>query len=174
MRKEEEKRSRRAGFVTEACFRYCADRNMDKRTRYIVVDTAVLPEIFGKVLEVKKLVADKTERSFSSACKRMGISRSAFYKYRDCVFAYDDKMTQQIVNFSVTLRDEAGVLSNVLTTLYSMRANVLTVNQNIPVDGVAQVSLSLKMGEGMANPIDITHKISALQGVVEVRLLSGE
>ena len=132
---------------------------MDKRTRYIVVDTAVLPEIFGKVLEVKKLVADKTERSFSSACKRMGISRSAFYKYRDCVFAYDDKMTQQIVNFSVTLRDEAGVLSNVL---------------NIPVDGVAQVSLSLKMGEGMANPIDITHKISALQGVVEVRLLSGE
>ena len=70
---------------------------MDKRTRYIVVDTAVLPEIFGKVLEVKKLVADKTERSFSSACKRMGISRSAFYKYRDCVFAYDDKMTQQIV-----------------------------------------------------------------------------
>lgn len=60
---------------------------MDKRTRYIVVDTAVLPEIFGKVLEVKKLVADKTEHSdFSSACKRMGISRSAFYKYRDCVF----------------------------------------------------------------------------------------
>ena len=97
-----------------------------------------------------------------------------FSQYRDCVFAYDDKMTQQIVNFSVTLRDEAGVLSNVLTTLYSMRANILTVNQNIPVDGVAQVSLSLKMGEGMANPIDITHKISALQGVVEVRLLSGE
>ena len=147
-----------------------------KRTRYIVVDTAVLPEIFGKVLEVKKLVADKTERSFSSACKRMGISRSAFYKYRDCVFAYDDKMTQQIVNFSVTLRDEAGVLSNVLTTLYSMRANILTVNQNIPVDGVAQVSLSLKMGEGMANPIDITHKISACRrcrSATPVRRING-
>ena len=147
---------------------------MDKRTRYIVVDTAVLPEIFGKVLEVKKLVADKTERSFSSACKRMGISRSAFYKYRDCVFAYDDKMTQQIVNFSVTLRDQAGVLSNVLTTLYSMHANILTVNQNIPVVGVALVSLSLKMGEGMANPIEITRVISDLHGVVEVRLLSGK
>ena len=119
-------------------------------------------------------MADKTERSFSAACKRMGISRSAFYKYRDCVFAYDDKMTQQIVNFSVTLRDQAGVLSNVLTTLYSMHANILTVNQNIPVDGVAQVSLSLKMGEGMANPIDITRAISDLHGVVEVRLLSGE
>lgn len=151
-----------------------SETEMDKETRYIVVDTAVLPEIFGKVLEVKKLVADRTERSFSSACKRMGISRSAFYKYRDCVFAYDDKMTQQIVNFSVTLCDQAGVLSNVLTTLYGMHANILTVNQNIPVDGVALVSLSLKMGEGAANPIEITRAISELNGVVEVRLLSGE
>ena len=153
----------------------CVQKETSSRTRYIVVDTAVLPEIFGKVLEVKKLVADKTERSFSAACKRMGISRSAFYKYRDCVFAYDDKMTQQIVNFSVTLRDQAGVLSNVLTTLYGMHANILNVNQNIPVDGVELVSLSLKMGgEGAVNPITITQAISQLQGVVEVRLLSGE
>ena len=78
-----------------------------------------------------------------------------FYKYRDCVFAYDDKMTQQIVNFSVTLRDEAGVLSNVLTTLYSMRANILTVNQNIPVDGVAQVSLSLKWARVWQIPLTL-------------------
>lgn len=147
---------------------------MDKRARYIVVDTAVLPEIFGKVLEVKKLVANKTERSFSSACKRMGISRSAFYKYRDCVFAYDDKMTQQIVNFTVTLRDQVGVLSNVLMTLYGLHANILTVNQNVPVDGVALVSISLKMGEDAVNPIEITRAISEVHGVVEVRLLSGE
>lgn len=147
---------------------------MEHRTHYIVVDTAVLPEIFSKVLEVKKLVAEKSERSLSSACKNVGISRSAFYKYRDCVFAYDDKMTQQIVNISVTLRDEAGVLSNVLTTLYSMQTNILTVNQNIPVDGVALVSISLKMGQTGVNPIEITRALSALQNVVEVRLLSGE
>ena len=142
--------------------------------RFYLVDAQVLPEVFLKVVRAKELLASGEARSISAATRSVDLSRSAFYKYRDCVFAYDDKMTQQIVNFSVTLRDEAGVLSNVLTTLYSMRANILTVNQNIPVDGVAQVSLSLKMGEGMANPIDITHKISALQGVVEVRLLSGE
>ncbi|MCD8219290.1 MAG: ACT domain-containing protein [Ruminococcus sp.] len=147
---------------------------MDKRRQYIVVDTAVLPEIFWKVLEVKRIVAEKSETSFSSACKCMGISRSAFYKYRDCVFAYDDKMTQQIVNFTITLRDQAGVLSNVLTTLYSMHANILTVNQSIPVDGVALVSLSLKMNEDAVNPIEITRVITDLHGVVEVRLLSGE
>ena len=146
----------------------------DRGVKVIVVDTAVLPEIFSKVLEVKKLVADKTERSYSAACKRMGISRSAFYKYRECVFSYHDKMTQQIVNFSITLRDQAGVLSNVLTTLYGMNANILTVTQNIPVDGVALVSLSLKMNGETSNPIEITHAISSLSGVVEVRLLSGE
>lgn len=147
---------------------------MKKQTHYIVVDTAVLPEIFGKVLEVKKLVAEKTERSFSAACKRIGISRSAFYKYRDCVFAYDEKMTQQIINLSVTLRDQAGALSNVLTTLYGMHANILTVNQSIPVDGVAMVSISLKMGNTAVNPMEIKQAISPLNGVVEVRLLSGE
>lgn len=147
---------------------------MKEQPNYIVVDTAVLPEIFGKVLEVKKLVAERTERSFFSACKRVGISRSAFYKYRDCVFAYDDKMTQQIVNLSVTLRDEAGALSNVLTALSEMHANILTVNQNIPVDGVALVSISLKMGSAEVNPMKIKQAVSALTSVVEVRLLSGE
>lgn len=152
----------------------CIEKTPGERPQYIVVDLAVLPEIFGKVLEVKKLVAEKTERSFSSACKRMGISRSAFYKYRDCVFAYDDKLTQQVVNVSVTLQDQAGVLSSVLTTLYGMHANILTVNQSIPVDGVALVSLSLKMGEeDGGNPMQITQAISQLPGVVEVRLLSG-
>ena len=146
---------------------------MEKQKFYLVAADA-LPEVFLRVAEAKRMLQVGEAATVGDAARQVGISRSAFYKYRDCVFAYDDKMTQQIVNFSVTLRDEAGVLSNVLTTLYSMRANILTVNQNIPVDGVAQVSLSLKMGEGMANPIDITHKISALQGVVEVRLLSGE
>lgn len=68
------------------------------RAQFIVVNTSVLPEIFEKVLEVKKLVADHSEKSFASACKRVGISRSAFYKYRDYVFHYEDKMTQRIVN----------------------------------------------------------------------------
>lgn len=144
------------------------------QTQFIVVDTSVLPEIFGKVLEVKKLVADRTEKSFAAACKHVGISRSAFYKYRDYVFAYDDKMTQRIVNLSAVLRDEGGVLSNVLTQLHSMHANILTVNQSIPVDGVAAVSISLQCRDGTTNPVEITNALRSVQGVVEVKLLSGE
>lgn len=142
--------------------------------KYIVVDTSVLPEIFGKVLEVKSMIANKSASSLSAACKAKGISRSAFYKYKECVFAYDEKMTQRIYNLSVTLLDEAGVLSNLLTVLYGMDANILTVNQNIPIDGVAQVTLSLKMGDTQTDPKTVTAALKEVEGVVEVRLLSGE
>lgn len=151
-----------------------SEASMFKQAKYIVVDTSVLPEIFEKVLEVKKLVANQSERSFSSACKTVGISRSAFYKYRDFVFAYDDKMTQKIINLSLILRDQAGILSSALTVLYEMQANILTVNQNIPADGVAAVSISLKMKEQSADPRTITHALKELDGVVSVKLLSGE
>ncbi|MGN1224612.1 MAG: ACT domain-containing protein, partial [Ruminococcus sp.] len=144
------------------------------RAQFIVVNTSVLPEIFEKVLEVKKLVADHSEKSFASACKRVGISRSAFYKYRDYVFHYEDKMTQRIVNLNAVLRDEAGVLSSVLIALHNLHANILTVNQSIPVDGVASVSLSLQCGDDTVNLTHITKTLSALYGVVEVKLISGQ
>ena len=128
------------------------------RAQFIVVNTSVLPEIFEKVLEVKKLVADHSEKSFASACKRVGISRSAFYKYRDYVFHYD----------------EAGVLSSVLVELHNLHANILTVNQSIPVDGVAGVSLSLQIGSDSVDLTHITKTLSALHGVVEVKIISGQ
>ena len=133
------------------------------RAQFIVVNTSVLPEIFEKVLEVKKLVADHSEKSFASACKRVGISRSAFYKYRDYVFHYEDKMTQRIVNLTAVLRDEAGVLSSVLVELHNLHANILTVNQSIPVDGVAGVSLSLQIGSDSVDLTHITKTLSALR-----------
>ena len=140
------------------------------RAQFIVVNTSVLPEIFEKVLEVKKLVADHSEKSFASACKRVGISRSAFYKYRDYVFHYEDKMTQRIVNLTAVLRDEASVL----VELHNLHANILTVNQSIPVDGVAGVSLSLQIGSDSVDLTHITKTLSALHGVVEVKIISGQ
>ena len=102
--------------------------------RLIVVDASVLPDVISKVLKVKELIANREEKSSASACKRVGISRSAYYKYKDCVFSYEDKLTQRIMNLHAVLQDKAGVLSNVLSALYDLDANILTVNQNIPVD----------------------------------------
>ena len=113
---------------------------MKNNPQLIVVDATVLPEVFGKVLEVKKLMAHKEEKSCASACKRIGISRSAYYKYKDSVFPYEEMLTQSIVNLYVLLKDKPGVLSSVLVYLHELNANILTVNRSIPVDGVAAVN----------------------------------
>ncbi len=147
---------------------------MSDDRQLIVVDSCVLPEVFLKVLTVKKLLASKEEKSSASACKRVGISRSAYYKYRDCVFAYEDKNAKRILTLSTLLQDEPGVLSSVLAALHGCGANILTVNQNIPMDGVAAVTISLRLGGGAEGALQLRQKIGALQGVVEVKLLSGE
>lgn len=147
---------------------------MEHQTQLIVVDASVLPDVIGKVLEVKKLLANKEEKSSAAACKRVGISRSAYYKYKNCVYSYEDKITQRIINLHAVLRDEAGVLSNVLAALYDADANILTVNQNIPIDGVAGVTFSVRLNGEVQSPHQLQRLVSAVQGVVEVRILSGE
>ncbi|MBE6850638.1 MAG: ACT domain-containing protein [Ruminococcus sp.] len=147
---------------------------MEHQTQLIVVDASVLPDVIGKVLEVKKLLANKEEKSSAAACKRVGISRSAYYKYKNCVYSYEDKITQRIINLHAVLRDEAGVLSNVLSALYGADANILTVNQNIPIDGVAGVTFSVRLNGEVQSPHQLQQVVSAVHGVVEVKILSGE
>ncbi|MBE6849023.1 MAG: ACT domain-containing protein [Ruminococcus sp.] len=147
---------------------------MEQRTQLIVVDASVLPEVISKVLEVKKLLAGREEKSSAAACKRVGISRSAYYKYKNCVYSYEDKITQRIINLQAVLRDEAGVLSSVLAALYDVDANILTVNQNIPIDGVASVTFSVRLNGDVQSPSQLDAVLRKVQGVVDVRILSGE
>jgi len=146
---------------------------MENKSQFIVVDSEVLPEVISKVLEVKKLLANKEEKSSASACKRVGVSRSAYYKYRNSVYSYEEKL-MQIITLSVLLKDEPGVLSSVLVSLHSLHANILTVNQSIPVDGVATVTISLRLNNGFEEAQEMKSIISELKGVVEIQLLSGE
>ena len=147
---------------------------MSADTKLIVVNSEVLPDVFCKVLDVKKLLATGDEKSSAAACKRVGISRSAFYKYRDCVFTYEEKLTQKIISLYMMLRDEPGVLSGVLAALHSMNTNILTVNQSIPVDGVAAVSISVRLVGGAEESFKVKTVLSELNGVVDIKILSGE
>ena len=147
---------------------------MDRKSQLIVVDSQILPDVFIKVLDVKKLMAQKGEKSFASACKRIGISRSAYYKYKDSVFSYDELFSRKIVNLYLLLSDSPGVLSSVLVFLNSLHANILTVNQSIPVDGAAAVNVSLRMTEESPESPDSLSQIKDLSGVLEVKILSAE
>ena len=146
----------------------------DEISQLIVVSTNVLPEIFPKVLEVKRLLARGEEKSSAAACKTVGISRSAFYKYKDCVYSYEEKLTQKIISLYAVLKDEPGVLSSVLATLHTLNANILTVNQNIPIDSVAAVTISLRLNGSAEETYLLKSILSELYGVVDIKVISGE
>ena len=148
-----------------------SDKSVYERS-WVVVDSSVLPEVILKTLTVKRMLANREEKSSSAACRAVGISRSAFYKYRDSVFIYEEQMRNQIFTIYLILHDEAGILSGVLHTLSDANANVLTLNQSIPVDGAAAVTITFRLQES-ANVSALCSSLGERKGVVEVRLLSG-
>ena len=104
----------------------------------------------------------------------MGISRSAYYKYRECVFTYEEKLKDKIVTYCAVLRDEPGVLSAFLTEVHKGGANILTVNQSIPVDSVATVTVTVRLNGDSASSYELRDRLRGLDGSVDVKLLSGE
>ena len=119
-------------------------------------------------------MAQKGEKSFASACKRIGISRSAYYKYKDSVFSYEELFNRKIVNIYLLLSDSPGILSSALVFLHNLNANILTVNQSIPVDGAAAVNISLRLTGEYDEELAALNSITELDGVLEVKILSAE
>ena len=144
----------------------------EKQRNWVVVDTSVLPEVIMKTLTVKRMLANREEKSSSAACRAVGISRSAFYKYRDSVFVYEEQMREHIFTVYMRLHDVSGVLSGVLHILTDAKANILTLNQSIPVDGAATVTVSFRLQDS-AMISALCSTLTEQKGVVEVRLLSG-
>ena len=140
---------------------------MAESPKYLLVDSAVAPDVFVRVVHAKQLIAQGKAANSSQAARMAGISRSAFYKYKDYVHRFDEQMQQNLITLTATLEDEPGVLSNVLTQLYREGANIITVNQNIPVDGVALVSVALRLGQNVS-PEQIISVMSSIQGVIRV------
>ena len=139
----------------------------------LLVSTDVLPEVYLKVIEAKRMLSSGEVKTASEAIKICGISRSAYYKYKDSVFEYTHPLGK-IVSLQATLRDRAGVLSNFLQKLYGVGANILTVNQGLPVSGTAHVSVSMRMPEENFDITELIYSLSALDGVVSVKRTLGE
>lgn len=147
---------------------------MWEEPKYLVVETASLPEVFSRVVYAKYLLESGATGNISLAAKMAGISRSAIYKYRDAVFPYVSKMSGRVVSLYVVMHDKPGMLSKVISTLYQNGANILTINQNIPVDGLAAVSLSVSVDSDSASDMDLLGALRGLDEVTEVRRLSGQ
>jgi len=138
----------------------------------IIVDSDLLPEVLLKVIEAKKLLSQGKARNSSEAARLAGISRSAFYKYKDGVAVYDEAQERRLVTYYLTLMDVPGVLSNVLSELSKHGANVLTINQNIPVDGAAPVTISFATRGLRTDEHSLREALRAINGVINCRSLT--
>ena len=115
---------------------------MAQLPKYYIVEAQALPEVFLKVAEAKWLLETGEVATVDDAARATGISRSAFYKYRDSISPFQNLMAGRILTFQLLLRDMTGLLSSILTIFAQFGANILTINQAIPTNGCASVTIS--------------------------------
>ena len=141
--------------------------------KYLLVEAAVLPEVFVKVTQVKELLETGEVKTVAEAVEHVGISRSAFYKYKDSVVPFRDMKHGSIVTFHALLRDRKGVLSSLLAIFADTGANILTINQSIPTNGAALVTISATT-ENMPIGVDeLIARVRGLDGVIRFDALAG-
>lgn len=146
---------------------------MAKTPNYFVVEAAALPEIFLKVAEAKRLLDTGEVDTVHRATQQVGISRSAFYKYKDAVRPFNDMLHGRIVTFQMMLKDEPGILSSVLGVFGRSGANILTINQGIPVSGCAAVTVTAETNS-LSRPLEeVEADLRRAVGVVKCEILAG-
>ena len=146
---------------------------MPKKPLYYLVEADALPEVFLKVVQTKLLLENGTAHTVNDAARITGISRSAFYKYRDSIFPFQDLMSGRIITFQMMLRDEPGCLSALLSSFAQFGANILTINQTIPSNGCASVTISAETTALRCTVEELLRHISEGLGVVKAEILAG-
>ena len=135
------------------------------KLKYLLVNADIFPEVYKKVSFAKELLASGEAQNASQAAKMAGISRSAYYKYKDGVFEYNPENADEMVSLSLKLKDNKGVLSAVTNELYLVGANVLSINQEVPQNGIANVLLSVRITEMTVDADTLVEKLKTLGGV---------
>lgn len=146
---------------------------MTKIPKFFIVEASALPEIFLKVAEAKQALELGEAATVNEATRQAGISRSAFYKYKDAVRPFNDMMNGHIVTFQAMLRDEPGVLSSILNIFASNGGNILTINQTIPTGSLAAVNLSAETSGLTLSLEELVHLAGGMEGVVKFEVLAG-
>ena len=146
---------------------------MNTHAKYYIVEESALPEVFMKVVEAKRLLATGEANTVNEATRITGISRSAFYKYRDAVMPFQNMMTGRILTFQLRLHDTPGVLSGLLKTFAQFEANILTINQTIPSGGCALGTISAETMNMTVSADELLRVLGHTQGVIKAEVLAG-
>ena len=138
---------------------------MGEATKYFVVKQKAIPEVLLKVVEAKRLLESEKVLTIQEAVDAVGISRSSFYKYKDDIFPFHDNSQGTTITLTFQMDDEPGILSDVLKIIAEYRANILTIHQSIPINGIASLTLSIQV---LQTTGDISRMIEQLEGQTSV------
>lgn len=147
---------------------------MEEKSKYFVVKKKAVPDVLLKVVEAKKLLDSERVITVQEATDRVGISRSSFYKYKDDIFPFYDNTKGKTITLVTQMDDVQGLLSDLLHLVAVYKANILTIHQSIPVNGVATLTLSVEVREDTENVSKMVEEIEELQGIHYVKILARE
>ncbi|ADK13784.1 MULTISPECIES: ACT domain-containing protein [Clostridium] len=142
--------------------------------RFLIIDTKILPDVFDKVVKVKELLRTGCVKDISEGVKKVGISRSSYYKYKDSVFTLSEGITSHKVTIGLILAHKTGSLSNILDKIAQRRGNILTLNQDIPINNAAAVSITFDASKLEVEINELVEEIGKLDSVISVSLVAVE
>lgn len=145
----------------------------DQEKLYVLTEKAV-PEVLLKVVEAKRMIDSGRAESVQEATDLCGISRSSFYKYKDDIFPFHDNSRGKTITIVIQMNDEQGLLSDVLKIVADFKANILTIHQSIPINGIASLTLSVDVLPETGNISEMMQLIEAEAGIHYVKILARE
>lgn len=143
-------------------------------SRMLIVESRILPDVFEKVVAAKRLLRGGDAVTIQDACKQIGLSRSAFYKYKDSVFEYTSQEKGRIITLFMILSHLPGVLSDIINTIASVKGNVITVNQNIPIMDVATLTVTVDSKTMDISPDDLVELLLTCRGCKKIEIIGME
>ncbi len=146
---------------------------MASELKYYIVEASALPEVFLKVAEAKRLLSTGEASTVNEATRITGISRSAFYKYRDSVLPFQNMMTGRIVTFQLLLQDKQGMLEAILGLFSEAKANIITINSIVPTNGCAVVTISAETIDLRFELEELLRRLREHTGVIKAEILAG-
>ena len=145
-----------------------------EKNKYFVVKERAVPEVLLKVVEAKRLLDSGKVQTVQEASEQTGISRSSFYKYKDDIFPFYDNTKGKTITLVIQMDDEQGLLSDLLHVVAVYKANILTIHQSIPVNGVAMLTLSVEVQSHTGNVSSMIEEMEIMNGIHYVKILARE
>ncbi len=144
----------------------------EKNADYILVDKSILPPVITKALEAKMILSKEPGKSVTSVTDELGISRSAYYKYRDNVFPFYDTSYGRMLTMIFVVEDVSGILSSIIHVMAKANLNIVTINQNMPINGLADISVSVDTDKLDIPIYDVIKYLKAIDGVRKCEIIA--